>query len=60
MAADPKKNPNQPPEQPGKQGRQGPGQHHQEQQDLPKRNPSREDKNEQHDDLQEGGQRRAS
>jgi hypothetical protein len=60
MADDPKKNPNQLSEQPGKQGKQDPEQRHPEQQDLPKRNPSREDKNEEQDDQQQGGQRRAS
>ncbi len=55
MADDPKKNPN---EQSG-QG-QDPEQGQKDQQDISKRNPTRQDQGENQDDQQQGGQRRAS
>jgi len=55
MADDPKKNPN---EQSG-QG-QDPEQGQKDQQDISKRNPTRQDQDEGQDDQQQGGQRRAS
>ena len=55
MADETKRSPNQPFDNPGKEGHEtDPQQHHQ---DLPKRNPTRE---EQEEEEQKGGQRRAS
>ena len=58
MADDPKKNPG---EQSGQS--QKPGQYpdpSQKDQDISKRNPTRQDQDEEQDDQQQGGQRRAS
>ncbi|MGB9197351.1 MAG: hypothetical protein WCB53_10570 [Terriglobales bacterium] len=60
MAGDPKKNPDQQYGEPGKQRREQSEQGHKNQQDLPKRNPSRQEQGEAQDDQQQGGQRRAS
>ena len=60
MADDPKNNPDQQSEDPGKQRGEQSEQGHKNQQDFPKRNPSRQDQDEAQDDQQQGGQRRAS